>query len=137
MLELKLHGQVVRLVMPGSWVDLSDTVRFSPAEAGWANDDGYSLSTYIPPEVPAPTIEEQRAAMPDITARQLCLTLYGIGITEDAIVTLLAGNPEGLIEWNKASTFKRLHPLVLALGVTLELPDTQIDALWAFAGSIA
>ncbi len=40
------------------------------------------------------------------------------------------------IEWEYATTFNRLHPLIGTVGTALGLSDTQIDALWVAAAAL-
>src|SRR5690625_661784 len=74
---------------------------------------------HVPP--PDPTPEERRAAMAPITARQLRLTLLRAGhppATVEAATQAISDNQEreeALIEWEYASHYERLHPLILSL----------------------
>lgn len=64
MLDLKLNGNLVETISDGSWFSLPNGDRVSPAVAGWANDDGYTLEQSVPaePAFPdAPTEGQQRA----------------------------------------------------------------------------
>ncbi len=40
------------------------------------------------------------------------------------------------IEWEYATTFNRLHPLIGTVGTALGLSDTQIDSLWVAAAAL-
>lgn len=55
-------------------------------------------------------------------------------------VTALMTNPltpvETALAWNKALTFKRLSPTVLAMAAALELDDAELDALFELAATI-
>lgn len=85
------------------------------------------------------TPEEKREAMPNITKRQLRLTLVRHGISLDQVQNAISSMPEGLekqeaqIEWDDASEFRRLHPTLLLVGQALNLTPEQIDAMWAQA----
>lgn len=93
-----------------------------------------SIEPYTPP--PPLTKEQMRRTMPQLTRRQLLLTLYSIGVTEEAVTSRLADDPEGLIEWKHATAFERLHPLIPLLGSILGIPEEQIDALWVWGASV-
>lgn len=96
--------------------------------------DGEEWQHVTPPE---PTPEERRAAMPEITARQLRLTLRrGAGITPAMVESAIASiedegeREDALIEWEYASRYERLHPLIAQVADALELTDEAVDALW-------
>ncbi len=38
--------------------------------------------------------------------------------------------------WDRASNFKRLNPMVVALGAALGKTDEELDGLWALAGTL-
>ena len=60
-LVLTHNGADIRRVRSGSWLDLPDGRRVSPAYAGWQSGDGYALAAYVVPIPPAPTAEQMRA----------------------------------------------------------------------------
>ncbi|PWL17038.1 hypothetical protein DKP76_13440 [Falsochrobactrum shanghaiense] len=75
-----------------------------------------------------------RERMPHLTARQLRLGLLSLGKL-DAVPTAIAALPEpeksqAEIEWQFASEFHRLHPLVVQLIPILALTDEQVDTVW-------
>lgn len=89
------------------------------------------------PPPPEPTPEERRAAMTPITARQLRLTLRReAGITPAMVEGIISGiedegeREDALIEWEYASHYERLHPLIAQVADALELTDEAVDALW-------
>lgn len=90
------------------------------------------------PYVPPPP-EQQRAAMPDLTARQLRLGLLNAGLTPSQVTSTIEALPAGVeketakVEWEYATTFRRLHPLIATVGAGLGLTDDQIDAMWLSA----
>lgn len=92
------------------------------------------VHAYVPP--PPPTVEEVRAAMPPLSARQLRLGLVSNGISTAQVQTTLEAMVAGpdkekaLIEWEYATTFNRTHPLISTVGAALGLTDEQIDAMW-------
>ncbi|TPI67601.1 hypothetical protein FJ420_01990 [Mesorhizobium sp. B3-1-3] len=91
----------------------------------------YSEGTFQAPA--GPTVEELREAMPQITPRQLRLTLLTLGIHEADVDIKLVNDPAGMVEWKYATYFKRTHPLVDSLGALFSINAEQIDSLWAWA----
>lgn len=113
-----------------------DDFGLAPAIRQWLadNEGQYTVAPYQPP-----TAEQVREAMPDLSARQLRLGLLNAGLIPSqvtaAIETLPAG-PEketAKVEWEYATTFRRLHPLIAIVGGVLGLTDEQIDAMWRAA----
>lgn len=97
-----------------------------------------ALEGTVAPYVP-PTAEESRALSPPITRRQLRLALVRNGISLTMVEATIAAIPdqqerdEATIEWADASSFERLHPLVLSVGSSLGLSEAQIDTMWTQA----
>lgn len=84
---------------------------------------------HVPP--PEPTPEELRAQMPSITKRQLRLTLVRNGISlSDLDSAILSMGDEAIIEWQDASEYRRLHPLLNQVAAHLSLTQEQVDAMW-------
>lgn len=89
-----------------------------------------------------PTVEELRAALPSLTARQLRLGLVSNGISLSSVTVTIGVMPAGpdkdkaQIEWEYASTFNRMHPLIGTVGAALGLNDQQIDNMWLAAFSL-
>jgi len=77
------------------------------------------------PEWTEPTVEEIRAAMPTLTARQFRLGLLNSGTPPaevEAHVNAIADPFEAAaadIEWKHAAEFRRDHPLVKTIGTAL------------------
>ncbi|ARV77522.1 hypothetical protein [Sinorhizobium phage phiM5] len=92
------------------------------------------VHAYVAP--PPPTTEERCAAMPRLTARQFRQGLVNAGISPSAVTAKLDALPAGadkdkaLIEWEYATEFNRLHPLVATVSVELGLTAEQVDAMW-------
>jgi hypothetical protein len=89
----------------------------------------------LPPPAPPP--------MPEITARQLRLALLGLGMKGAQVEAAIAAMPgtedereAAMIEWRHASSFRRNHPLVAALGAALGLNAAQIDEAWRAAAAL-
>jgi hypothetical protein len=100
-------------------------------EHGWS----YENEIFAPPATPPErTPEEKRAAMPNLTARQLRLGLLHLGKLSGVPSAIAAlSEPEksqAEIEWDYASEFRRLHPLIVRLIPILGLTDEQVDPVW-------
>ncbi|PRD42329.1 hypothetical protein C5748_16155 [Phyllobacterium phragmitis] len=97
-------------------------------EKGVAGEYG-PISEFLPL-----TPEEARAVMPNLTARQLRLGLLSLGKLEGVSVAIeLLPEPDrsqAQIEWQYATEFRRLHPLIVQLIPGLELTDEQVDTVW-------
>lgn len=97
---------------------------------------------FIPYEPQLPTPEEVRARMPSLTVRQLRLGLITNGCSLSTVDTAIAAIPDpnqreyGKVEWEYATSFNRMHPLIATIGAALGLSDTQIDAMWLAAVSL-
>lgn len=100
-------------------------------EQGWSYDNESFAPPAAPPEL---TPEEKRAAMPNLTARQLRLGLLRLGKLAGVPAAIAAlSEPEksqAEIEWDYASEFRRLHPLIVQLIPILGLTDEQVDPVW-------
>lgn len=107
----------------------------SPLLKEWiAAHPGFPVSPYVPP-----TEEEKRRSMQPLTARQFRLGLVTAGISPAQVTATIAAMPPGpdrdkaQIEWEYATTFNRMHPLIATVGAALGLNDAQIDAMWLAA----
>lgn len=100
----------------------------------------FPREAYVPP--PPPTEQELREQVSALTARQLRLGLLKAGISPSTVTVTLAAMPAGpdrdeaQIEWEYATTFNRMHPLIATVGAALDLTDTQIDTMWNAAISL-
>ena len=101
----------------------------------WRLIDGV-ITEYTPPE---PTTEEVRQRMQPLTARQLRIGLITNGIQLSQVTATINAMPAGqdkevaLVEWEYATTFTRMHPLIATVGAALGLTDVQIDTMWSEA----
>ena len=114
--------------LPNDRFGIAPEVRAAVTE--WINRHK-PVTPYVPP-----TVDQLRAAMTPLTGRQLLRVLYDIGITEEQIDAGLSGDAVALIEWKKASSYERLHPLIVQMAVTFNLPPEQVDHLWEYALTI-
>ncbi|MBD9592676.1 hypothetical protein IB270_07510 [Ensifer sp. ENS05] len=115
-----------------------DSGELATAIRQWLVDNpGFPIAPHLPP-----TEEEERARMPALTARQFRLGLVNAGISPSTVTTTIAAMPAGAdrdkaqIEWEYATTFNRMHPLIASVGSALGLNDQQIDAMWTAAVSL-
>lgn len=77
------------------------------------------------------TPEQRRALMPPISKRQLRLTLVRNGISlSDLDAAIISMGDEAVIEWQDASEYRRLHPLLNQVATHLSLTHEQVDAMW-------
>ncbi len=107
----------------------NDPYGFSPALREYIAEHNPTIEPYVPPL--EPTAEEQRALMPPISKRQLRLTLVRNGISlTDLDTAILAMGDEAIIEWQDASEYRRLHPLLNQVAAHLSLTQEQVDAMW-------
>lgn len=110
---------------PGpDWVQVPDNV-----VGGYiANSDG---TFSLPQSVPEP--------MPTLTPRQLSLMLMQIGMSDDMVTAQIETIEDeydrnvALVEWRKATSYKRDHPLVASLAVVFGFSDTEMDTMWRYA----
>ena len=98
--------------------------------------DGKTIQPYVAPVV---SDEERRATMQPLTARQFRLGLLSANITLTQVDTAIAAIVDDTerqvaqVEWMYATTFNRLHPLVVSLSATFGLTPGDVDTLWAAA----
>jgi hypothetical protein len=100
----------------------------------------YDGMVFAKPEPPSePTPDERRAAMPNLSARQLRLGLLELGKLDQVNTAIEAlPVPERLqaeIEWQFASEFRRLHPLIVQIMPILGLEDDAVDLAWMNAST--
>ncbi|OCP37209.1 hypothetical protein BC360_05065 [Ensifer sp. LC163] len=112
-----------------------DDFGLNPTIRQWlADNPSFPIGPYTPP-----TPEEIRKHMPSLTARQFRLGLVAGGYAPAQVTQAIDTMPDGTaketakIEWEYATTFNRMHPLIATVGAALGLNDTQIDAMWLAA----
>lgn len=110
----------------------------SPVIKHWiAVHPGFPIDPYVPPEPLTP--QEIREQMPSLTARQLRLGLVAGGYSPAQVTQVIDTMPDGTaketakIEWEYATTFNRMHPLIATIGAALGLNETQVGAMWLAA----
>lgn len=95
------------------------------ADHVWQNGEW----VYVAPTEPTP--EELRELMPPISKRQLRLTLARNGISlADLDAAIETMGDEAIIEWQDASEYRRLHPLLNQVAAHLCLSQDQVDGMW-------
>lgn len=101
---------------------------------------------YLPePEL---TVEEKRALMPDLPARQFWQAALSVSITEDNLIAAISdpssssyiadpvSSQEAIIDIRKATSFSRNYPTLNDLATAQGIPAEQLDALWMWATTI-
>jgi len=103
---------------------------------GWLCDGTVFSKPALPSE---PTPEERRSAMPNLSARQLRLGLLELGKLEQVNAAIEAlpmpERSQAEIEWQFASEFRRLHPLIVQIMPILGLEDDAVDLAWMNAST--
>ena len=145
LLNILKNGEIFTTAVPGSRLDIQDEmVTVFNIQPGWQfPEDGEPVyEAVLAPPLPEPTPEEKRAQMNPLTARQfrLGLTLNDIPLSDVSGAIEAIEDPQAKavaqIEWEYATQFERLHPLVLQLSGVLELTQEQVDAMWEQASSL-
>lgn len=83
--------------------------------------------------------EAIRASMPSLTQRQMGLMLIQLGMSEAHITGQISQiadereRKEAMVEWTKANSYLRNHPLVVKLGVDLGFTPEELDTMWQYA----
>ncbi len=119
-------------------ISAEDHTRLVEYPDAWRWQNG-ALVAYEPPPL---SPEEARATMRPLTARQLRLGLLNAGISPSVVTATIGGMPAGpdkdkaQIEWEYATTFNRVHPLIATVGGALGLTDDQIDVMWIAAANL-
>lgn len=125
------HGSIVATI-DGVEMTVPDDMgnRHRAMLAEW-EAEGNTITPYSEPEL---TPEEKRERMPNLTARQIRLGLLHLGKLAGVQTAINAlpepAKSEATIEWDFASEFRRLHPLIVQLIPLLGLTDEQVDPVW-------
>ncbi|CAN0654346.1 conserved protein of unknown function [Nitratireductor aquimarinus] len=124
-------------LVPGDDFGLAPTIR--QAVGDWI-DAGNAPTPNAPP--PEPTPEDLRNAMPPLTARQVRLGLIANGITLASVQTAIDGIADptereaAQVEWEYATEFERLHPLIEQVALALGLTEAGVDSMWLAAQNL-
>jgi hypothetical protein len=134
-LDLSINGIIDRCMYGSVPNDMHGA---APMVRQWLTDNPeFPIQPYV-----APTAEEIRTMMPNLTARQLRLGLVRNGIPLSSVEAAIAALPdeseraEAEIEWQFASSYSRMHPLINAVGANLGLAPEQMDIMWLTATTI-
>lgn len=134
-----ISTDVTRLMLPTRFQLLELEVGDAAPEMGWYYD-----GSVFTPERPYRSAEERRAALPNISARQLWLMALDIGITKASILASLETMEDRTeaerlhIELTEPpmNGYERLSPAVETLREMQGIPEEQFDDLWAWASEI-
>lgn len=98
----------------------------------WVHEERLVTVTYTVTDL---TPEEIRERMPPLNPAQIRLGLLAIGIREADVEAAIGDDEAALIDWRTRPSYRRLHPLVLALSAAdkFNLPAAQVDTLWMWA----
>lgn len=92
--------------------------------------------------IPVPTAEELAAEtqawreMAEVTPRQARLMLKRAGLLNGIKAVINGLDEEAQIEWEYATTFKRTHPLLLAVAAQAGLTAEQLDTMFRDAAGL-
>ena len=91
------------------------------------------IDAYTPPAPVAPVADPEGPTVDDL---QIRLALNAAGLRE-AVELAVAGSDQSTKDWwDRANNFKRLNPMVIALGAALGKTDEELDGLWALAATL-
>lgn len=159
-LILRRNGVEIGRTVEGGTIGV-DGLFISPVTADWtltvAEDSEFPLPGYydfeavLPMEWEPPTIQEQRALMPVIYPTDFARLLEGLvtddypdGVLPSDVEAIIAAIPDKkmreLARWdfNRATEFERINPLINQIGNALGLTPEQIDTAWMnFVGAPA
>lgn len=110
-----------------SYPTIQACVAEHPTKTVLVNSDG-TFSPIDPPSVDV--------AIPDVTSWQLTQALIQTGMMA-AVESLVSTTTDPLIKygWEKAGTYSRRDPVVLAAQAGMGLTDSQVDGLFLLASS--
>lgn len=91
------------------------------------------IDAYTPPAVAEPVADPEGPSVDDL---QIRLALNASGLREAVELAVLGSDQSTKDWWDRASNFKRLNPMVVALGAALGKTDEELDGLWALAGAL-
>jgi hypothetical protein len=76
------------------------------------------------------------APIQDVTDLQFRLALNQIGLRASVETYVAAASQDVKDYWDRATTFRRDHPLVVGAGVALGKTDAEMDALFQLAATL-
>lgn len=91
------------------------------------------IDAYTPPAVAEPVADPEGPSVDDL---QIRLALNASGLREAVELAVLGSDQSTKDWWDRASNFKRLNPMVVALGAALGKTDEELDGLWALAATL-
>ena len=91
------------------------------------------IDAYTPPAVAEPVADPEGPSVDDL---QIRLALNASGLREAVELAVLGSDQSTKDWWDRASNFKRLNPMVVALGAALGKTDEEMDGLWALAATL-
>jgi len=100
------------------------------AAQDWRNAGG-TIPEWMPPKV-----EELRPLMKPLTARQFRLGMLSRNWTIHEVNSAIDATDDDMerlkaqIEWEYATEFQRLHPLIVSLSESLGFTPEEVDTLW-------
>ncbi|MBZ9822348.1 hypothetical protein [Mesorhizobium sp. CA4] len=155
MLALIKDQGIVTTVSEGGWVDLGNGSFISPAEAGWSDEDGYSLAAVqAADEVPAGkravnvrvemvqgvpkfVFDVEDVPVPaSVSARQFKLQLLSNGLLDQVEAFVAAQGQAVQIAYDNSGTFVRSEPMMQAGFAALGFADEQVDAFFVAASKL-
>ncbi|WP_434156457.1 hypothetical protein RWA02_00060 [Sinorhizobium meliloti] len=126
-----------------------DSIGANPAIRMWMKQHpDFPVQNYVPPTKEQTQIVafalacHLRASLPSLTTRRLRLGLLNNGFTPSQVTAAIEAMQEGpekevaKIEWEYATTFNRMHPMIGAIAAALGVSDDQIDAMWSTSADL-
>jgi len=105
----------------------------------WITANHASIAPFIEPVY---TIEEIRARMPNLTARQFWMAAANIDIDKDVIIAAIKADvPDGvdrkmMIAELESGSFERTNDTIVEVMDLMEIPAYQADDLWIWAAQL-
>jgi len=78
----------------------------------------------------------ESAAIPSISPRQIRQALTRVGLREAVEAAVAAGDQDLKDWWEFSTSYERLNPQVVSMGLALGQTDEQLDALWALGTTL-
>lgn len=116
-----------------------DPYGLSPLIKRWLSEHNHTIADYV---APVYTIEEIRARMPDLTARQFWMAAANIDIDKDVIIAAIKADvPDGvdrkmMIAELESGSFERTNVSIVEVMDLMDIPAYQVDDLWIWAAQL-